>query len=175
MKYIISGKNIEITDALREKVIKQLGKLDKFFHSQVEARVTLSTQKTRQIVEVTIPSNGIIMRAEVADEDMYVAIDRIKEVLERQIRKYKTKLSKKTKGATIRVEEINEMSDVEEEFEFRIVRSKKFPLKPMNVDEAILQMNLLSHEFFIFVNSETKVVNVVYKRKNGNYGLIEPE
>jgi putative sigma-54 modulation protein len=175
MKLIISGKNIEITDALREKVTRKVGKLDKFFNHDIEAHATLSTEKNRHIVEVTIPFNGIILRAEVSSEDMYNSIDKVQEILERQIRRNKTRLSKKVKGGGFKADSFDLMVGGEEEQEYRIVRSKKFSFKPMDIDEAILQMNLVGHEFFMFVNAETKDVNVVYKRKDGNYGLIEPE
>ncbi len=175
MKFIISGKNIEITEALKEKVIAKVGKLDRFFGKELEAHVTLSTQKTRHIIEVTIPFNGIILRAEVSNEDMYTAIDKVEEILERQIRRNKTKLMKKVKDGALKASSFDLTVGGEEEHEYYIVRTKKFQAKPMDVDEAILQMNLVGHEFFMFLNSETKDVNVVYKRKDGNYGLIEPE
>ena len=175
MKIIITGKNIEITDALRERVTKKIGKLDKFFDKDTEAHVTLSVQKMRQIVEVTIPFNGIVLRAEEYNDDMYASIDKTIDVLERQIRKNKTRLERKIYNNEFRIDSHTFDDEVIEEQEFNIVRSKKFAVKPMDVEEAILQMNLLGHAFFMFYNADTRQVNVVYKRKDGNYGLIEPE
>ncbi len=175
MKFIISGKNIDVTEALRERVSKKLGKLEKFFNPETDAHVMMSVQKNRHILEVTIPSNGITLRAEVAGDDMYACIDKAEDILERQIRKNKTRLEKKLHAGSFRPEYFNADVHVEEETDFQIVRTKKFAVKPMPVDEAILQMNLLGHEFFMFSNAQTNQVNVVYKRKNGGYGLIEPE
>lgn len=174
LKFIISGKNLEITDALRDRVINKVGKLDRLFDRETEAHVTMGIEKNRHIVEVTIPFNGIILRGEVASTEMYDAIDRAEEILERQIRRNKTKLMKKMKSGGIRVTEFPEEPQVEEE-EYNVVKTKKFPTKPMDVDEAILQMNLVGHEFFVFMNVDTGQANVVYKRKDGDYGLIEPE
>lgn len=175
MKFIVSGKNIEVTEALKEKVIKKMGKLDKFFNPGTEVHVTMSVQKDRQIIEVTIPFNGVLLRAEEANDDMYASIDKVIDVLERQIRKNKTRLEKKLHEAAFATTNFDITEDIAEEHEFKIVRSKRFAFKPMAVEEAILQMNLLGHEFFMFSNAETEKVNVVYKRKDGNYGLIEPE
>ncbi|MCX7923697.1 MAG: ribosome-associated translation inhibitor RaiA [Clostridia bacterium] len=175
MKFIISGKNIEVTEALKEKVTKKISKLEKFFNPDTEVHVTLSVQKTRQIVEVTIPFNGVVLRAEESNGDMYAAIDKVVDVLERQIRKNKTRLEKKLHEVAFRVENFKFEDEVPEEHNFEIVRSKRFAVKPMAVEEAILQMNLIGHEFFMFSNADTKEVNVVYRRKDGNYGLIEPE
>lgn len=181
MKLIISGKNIEVTDALRERTIKKMSRLERFFSSETEAHITLSVEKIRHIVEVTIPYKGMIFRAEVVNDDMYASLDKAIDILERQIKKNKTRLEKRLReGAFIPAEAPKNLSpvteeDVEEESEFKIVRSKKFAIKPMDVEEAILQMNLLGHEFFVFTNADTNLVNVVYRRKDGNYGLIEPE
>jgi len=173
MKTIITGKNIEVTEGLRERVEKKIGKLDKFFNNETEAHVTLSVQRTRQIAEVTISFNGIVLRAEESNEDMYTSIDKAIDLLERQIRKHKTRLERRLHDNDFRIEDLDFKEEVPEEKEFMIVRSKRFAVKPMDVEEAILQMNLLGHEFFMFYNSESKQVNVVYKRKDGNYGLIE--
>ncbi|AUS98178.1 ribosomal subunit interface protein [Clostridium thermosuccinogenes] len=177
MKFIVSGKNIEVTEALRDRAIKKLSRLERFFSPETEAHVTLSVEKIRQIVEVTIPYKGMIFRAEVANEDMYASIDKAIDILERQIRKNKTRLEKKLRDGAFVAGTVpaNTEAAVEEESEFKIVRSKKFAIKPMDVEEAILQMNLLGHEFFVFSNADTNLVNVVYRRKDGNYGLIEPE
>lgn len=177
MNLKITGKNFEVTDALKEKVNKKLGKLDKFFRPGTEAQVTMSIQRNRHILEVTIATGGITLRAEVAGDDMYTCIDKARDILERQIRKNKTRLAKRLHEGILEQPDAfrPDIGDVEEEKEFRVVRTKRFAVKPMPVDEAILQMNLLGHEFFMFTNAETNQVNVVYRRKDGNYGLIEPE
>ena len=175
MKFIVSGKNMEVTDALKNKVIKKVGKLDKFFGEDAEAYVTMSVEKNRHIIEITIRFNGMVIRAEVANGDMYAAIDKAIDILEGQIRRNKTRLSKKLRTGALKMDNIKPEQVVEEEKEFKIVRSKKFAIKPMDIEEAILQMNLLGHEFFMFRNSDTNQANVVYRRKDGNYGLIEPE
>jgi len=177
MNLKITGKNFEVTDALKEKVNKKLGKLDKFFKPDTEAQVTMSVQRNRHILEVTIVTGGISLRAEVTGDDMYSCIDKAQDILERQIRKHKTRLAKRLHEEVLDQPGAfrPDIDDVEEEKEFRVVRTKRFAVKPMPLDEAILQMNLLEHEFFVFSNAETNQVNVVYKRKDGNYGLIEPE
>lgn len=177
MKFIISGKNIEITEALRNKTVKKLSKLEKFFNTDTDVYVTMSVEKNRHIVEVTIPFNGMVLRAEESSDDMYASIDMVIDVLEEQVRRYKTRLKKRLYDGAIKTEYFEKVNthNVEEEGEFKVVRSKKFAIKPMVVEEAILQMNLLGHQFFVFTNAENEETNVVYKRKDGNYGLIEPE
>ncbi|MGI6778420.1 MAG: ribosome hibernation-promoting factor, HPF/YfiA family [Acetivibrionales bacterium] len=175
MKFIVSGKNIDITEALKDKVIKKLSKLDKYFRKETEANVTMSVEKNRHIMEVTILFDGTVMRAEVENDDMYTCVDKVIDILERQIRKYKTRLEKKLRDFAYEPENFKSNREIDEEDEFKVVRSKKFAIKPMHVEEAILQMNLLGHEFFMFTNADTSEINVVYKRKDGNYGLIEPE
>jgi len=175
MKFIVSGKNFEVTEALKDKITKKLSKLDKFFRKETEAQVTLSVERNRHIMEVTITFDGIVMRAEVENDDMYSCVDKVIDILEGQIRKYKTKLEKKLREGAFKPENFDNTETVDQEQQFNIVRVKKFPIKPMNVEEAVLQMNLLGHEFFMFTNAETMESNVVYKRKDGGYGLIEPE
>ncbi|MHB8065569.1 MAG: ribosome hibernation-promoting factor, HPF/YfiA family [Ruminiclostridium sp.] len=175
MKTIITGKNIEVTEGLKERIAKKIGKLDKFFNNETEAHVTLSIQRVRQIAEVTISFNGIVLRAEESNEDMYTSIDKVIDLLERQIRKNRTRLERRLHNNDFRVQDFKFSEEIPEETDFKVVRSKRFAFKPMDVEEAILQMNLLGHEFFMFSNAESKQVNVVYKRKDGNYGLIEPE
>ncbi len=175
MKFIVCGKNLEVTESLKERAIKKVGKLEKFFNPDTEAHITMSVQKNRQIVEVTIPFNGVVLRAEEANDDMYASIDKAIDILERQIRKYKTKLGKRLHETAFRNDVPGKEFDVDEEREFKVVRTKRFAFKPMTVEEAILQMNLTGHEFFMFSNSETGKANVVYRRKSGDYGLIEPE
>jgi putative sigma-54 modulation protein len=175
MKLIISGKNLELTEGLKDKIKSKIGKLDKFFSHDTEVHVTMSVQKNHHILEVTINYNGVTFRAEVTDSDMYAAIDRVVDIVEGQIRKNKTRLAKKLHEGAFRVENMQSYQEIEEDMEYNVVRSKKFSIKPMTVEEAILQMNLIGHVFFMFSNAETKGVNLVYKRKDGNYGLIEPE
>ncbi len=175
MKFIISGKNFEVTDALKEKIHKKFGKLEKYFSPNTETHVTMSTEKSRHIFEATLFLNGIVLRAEVENTDMYACIDKAVDILEGQIRKNKTRLEKKLHASAFKSDDFKYDSAVEEEREFRVVRTKRFAVKPMTVEEAILQMNLLGHEFFMFSNAKSREVNVVYRRKDGNYGLIEPE
>lgn len=175
MKITISGKNIEVTSALKNAVEKKLTKMDKYFNPDVEAHVTLSVQKTRKIIEVTIPFNGVILRGEESNEDMYASIDLVADKLERQIRKQKTKLQRRAHGDSLRFQYIPEYTDNKDDEESKIVKTKKFAIKPMSAEEAILQMELLGHNFFVYENADDGIVNVIYKRKDGNYGLIEPE
>ena len=170
------GKNVEVTDALREVTEKKLNKLEKYFQEQIEGNVTFSTQKNDKTIEVTINIPGTIIRAEETSDDMYASIDKSVDVLERQIRKYKTKLQKKYKeGQTIRFENVLPLKEEEEDDKPKIVRTKRFSVKPMNSEEAILQMELLGHNFFVFREGDTNQIGVIYKRKDGNYGLIEPQ
>lgn len=172
-----AGKNIEVTNALRNITQKKLGKLDKYFDKDIEVKVTFSTEKNRKIIEVTINLPGTIIRAEESTDDMYASIDRAVDVLERQIRKYKTKLQDKYQNnKTIRFENVVSMNNQDKAVDDspKIVRTKRFGLKPMNTEEAVLQMELLGHNFFVFRDADTADTNVVYKRKDGNYGLIEP-
>jgi putative sigma-54 modulation protein len=175
MKFIVSGKNFDVTESLKDRAVKKLGKLKKFFNEDTEVHVTMSVEKNRHIVEVTIPFNGIVIRAEVVNDDMYASFDKVIDILERQIRRNKTRIEKKIHEGVPLPDYFKGNAEEEEEEEFKVVRSKRFAIKPMTVDEAILQMNLLGHEFFVFSNADTNKANVVYKRKDGNYGLIEPE
>lgn len=174
MNLVISGKNIDITEGLRSAVEEKIGKLERYFNDTTEVHVTLSTEKNRQKIEVTIPMKGSIIRAEETSTDMYVSIDLVEEVIERQLRKYKNKLiDKEQNAAQLSKAFIDE--DAYDEEEINIIRSKKFAMKPMDPEEACVQMELLGHNFFVFRNAETEEVNVVYKRKGNTYGLIEPE
>ncbi len=176
MKVTVIAKNIQLTNALKEAVEKKISKLSKYFNSDVEAKATLSVQKNRQKIEVTIPFNGVILRGEESTEDMYKSIDLVEEKLERQIRKQKTKLARRQTGDSLRFSAIESLNgDSYEDEDAKIVKTKRFTIKPMNEEEALLQMELLGHSFFVFSNAETGDVNVLYKRKDGNYGLIEPE
>lgn len=174
MKITITAKNIELTNALRNIVEKKLSKLERFFEPEIEAHATLSVEKSRQKIEVTIPFNGVVLRGEETNEDMYVSIDYVIDKLESQIRRQKSKIEKRTQGNSLKFQYI---ANVEEDDgdEPKIVKTKKFAFKPMSTEEAVLQMELLGHNFFVYQNAENDEVNVVYKRKDGNYGLIEPE
>ena len=174
MKFIISGKNIDVTDGLRSAVNEKIGKLERYFTDSTEIHVTLSTEKERQKIEVTIPMKGNIIRAEQESNDMYVSIDLVEEIIERQLRRYKTKLIEKQQTAVSLNKAFIEEENEDDE-EIRINRTKRFAVKPMDSEEACVQMELLGHSFFVFRNAETDEVNVVYKRKNHTYGLIEPE
>ena len=174
MKFIIVGRNIEITSGLREAVEEKIGKLEKYFNPGTEVHVTLSVEKERQKIEVTLPVKGSIIRSEQVSSDMYVSIDLVEEVIERQLKKYKNKIIDKHQSSESFSTLFLEDDDAGEE-EIKIVRSKKFDMKPMYPEDACIQMELLGHSFFVFVNAETEQVNVVYKRKGDTYGLIEPE
>lgn len=174
MNITVYGKNIQLTEALKNSATKKLGRLDKFFDGDVDVKVVLNVEKKKQKVEVTIPYGGRILRAEEATDDMYESIDEAVESLEGQLRKHKTRiLNKKHAGESIKFDSFESWTD--EDDAYKIVKTKKFAIKPMSVEEAILQMNLVKHDFFVFLNAESEEVNVVYKRKDGNYGLIEPE
>ncbi|KPU44755.1 putative sigma-54 modulation protein [Oxobacter pfennigii] len=176
MKIIVSGKNIDVTDALKDTVIKKISKLDKYFNPEVEAQATLSVQKNRHIIEVTIPFDGSILRGEEATDDMYTSIDKVLDKLEKQIAKHKTRMERKLKTSSIRLAGTEtDLNDDEDSLTPVIVKTKRFAIKPMPVDEAVMQMDLLGHSFYVFLNGETEEVNVVYKRNDGKYGLIEPE
>ncbi len=174
MKFIIIGKNIEVTPGLKSAVEDKIGKLAKYFNEDTEIHVTLSVEKESQKIEVTIPVKGKIIRSEQVSSDMYVSIDLVEEIIERQLKKYKSKIvDKAERNSSFRPEFIEKEYDDEEEI--KIIRSKKFDIKPMYPEDACIQMELLGHDFFVFCNAETDQVNVVYKRKGNTYGLIEPE
>ena len=174
MKFIISGKNIPVSDGLRTAVEDKLGKLERYFTADTEVIVTLSMAKERQKIEVTIPVKGNIIRSEQTSNDMYVSIDLVEEVIERQLRKYKNKIiDRKQSAGNFQQAFID--NEYEENEEVKIIRSKKFDIKPMYPEDACVQMELLGHNFFVFNNAETDQINVVYKRKGNTYGLIEPE
>lgn len=174
MKITISGRNIEVTPSLRETIEEKLSKLDRYFTPDTEVQVTLSVEKERQKIEVTIPVKGRIIRSEQVSNDMYVSIDLVEEVIERQLRKYKNKIVDKKQSAT-NFQKTYLDNDYMESEEIEIVRAKRFDIKPMYPEDACVQMELLGHSFFVFMNADTDQVNVVYKRKGNTYGLIEPE
>jgi len=176
MKFVIVGRNLEVTPGLRAAVEDKIGKLEKYFNPDTEAHVTLSVEKERQKIEVTIPVKGSIIRSEQVSNDMYVSIDLAAEVIERQLKKYKNKFrAEQQAGAASLRTDFMERDYVEDEDEIKIVRTKKFDIKPMYPEDACVQMELLGHDFYVFCNAETDEVNVVYKRKANTYGLIEPE
>ena len=173
MRFIITGRNIDITEGLKSAVEQKLVNLDRFFAPETEVNVTLSVEKERQKIEVTIPVKGNIIRSEQVSSDMYVSIDLVEEVIERQLKKYKNKIVDKQQNAAAFAQEFVE-KDYDDD-EVKIIRTKRFGIKPMDPEEACVQMELLGHNFYVFFNSETEEVNVVYKRKGNTYGLIEPE
>lgn len=176
MRYIISGKNIDVTDGLKSAIYEKIGKLEKYFTPDTEVHVTLSVEKERQKIEVTIPMKGNIVRAEQVSQDMYVSIDLVEEIIERQLKKYKSKILEQQQAAVnFNRSFVEEETMDEEEDEIQIFRTKRFAVKPMDPEEACVQMELLGHNFFVFRNAHTEEVNVVYKRKANTYGLIEPE
>ena len=181
MQIIIKGKNIEVTDWLREYVEKKIGKLDRYLPSISEARIELTVQKAksaddRQVAQVTLRSDGTILRAEERSDDMFASIDSVADKLHRQIARFKDKRTRRGRaphGEPVPLPE-GEM-DIEEEDEAAVVRVKRFLVRPMLEEEAIEQMELLGHDFFLFYNADTDSMNVVYRRKDGNYGLLQPE
>lgn len=173
MRISITGKNIEVSEYLRDLAEKKMSKLDRYFPADTVAQVTMAVEKNRHIVEVTIPYSGGIIRGEEVTGDMYASIDNVIAKLERQIIRYRTKLEKNLKAEAFNNEPLPEYDDYDEGPS--IVKVKRFSIKPMSVDEAVLQMELLGHSFFVFTNADTEDINVLYKRKDGNLGLIEPE
>ena len=176
MRYKITGRNINVTPGLKAAVEEKIGKLERYFNQDTEVNITLTVEKDRQKIEVTIPVKGTIIRAEQESNDMYVSIDLVEEVIERQLRKYKNKLvAREQEGGNFKQEFFDAEDNIEDDGEIKIVRTKKFGFKPMYPEDACVQMELLGHDFYVFCNAESDEVNVVYRRKNGTFGLIEPE
>lgn len=178
MKYNVICRKVELSDSRKEKLLVKIKKLDKFFDEELECKVLVSEQKNEIVMEITIFSKGFILRAEARDRDLIAAADECMSNLDRQIRKHKTKLAKHLHRPTI--EEYASVVDSTEEIvddssEFKIIKKKRIESKPMTAEEAVLQMNMLGHDFFIFLNPDTRKNNIVYRRKDGNYGLIEAE
>ena len=173
MQVAVRGKNIEITRSLREYVEKKLGKIEKFVDHPISAQVNLYVERGRHIIEVTADLNGLILRGEEATDNMYASIDLVADKLEKQVQKYRSRLRRRGAPAGVEVAPPAD-EDVAADLDGKVVKTKRFPVKPVTVDEAILQMDLLSHDFFVFVNSDTGKVNVVYRRHDGDYGLLEP-
>ncbi len=176
MKVITRGKNIELTEGIETKINKKLSMLDKYFimSDNVEAKVLIRTYPVGQKIEVTIPTDYVLLRAEVIDEDLYNAIDLVIDKLERQIRKYKTRLSRKSKDNKLAFN-VASIEPLETEEEDVLVKTKTISPKPMDMEEAIMQMELIGHSFFVYLDTETDKVSVVYKRHDGKYGLLETE
>lgn len=182
MKFHIRGKNVEVTNPLKEYAERKVGRLEKYFEAPLtDVNITLSVLKNKHTVEVMIPVNAAMLRAEERSEDMYASIDMVIDKLERQIRKLKTRINRRARQEGTQRSVFKEAFEQaaptrphEEDDLFEVVRTKRFMLKPMDVEEAVLQMNLLGHNFYVFSNSATESVNVVYKREDGKYGLIEP-
>ncbi len=175
MNFIISGKNMEVGPRLRNQIESKLGKLERYFTPETDIIVTVSAEKERQKIEVTIPMKGNIIRSEQVSDDMFVSIDLVEEVIERQLLKYKNKLIDKHQEGGFFKQEFVDLDEDDADDEVKIIRTKRFGIKPMFPEDACVQMELLGHNFFVFMNAETDEVNVVYKRKNNTYGLIEPE
>lgn len=176
MNVILTGKNLDITDSLRDQVKKKMRKLERYFEPGTEIQVTMAVEKNRHILEVTIPFDGVILRAEEFTDDMYASIDMVLDKLERQIHKHRTKLERKIRSGAFRDKPLlNEQIVPDDSREPTVVRTKRFAIKPMVLEEALMQMDLIGHSFFVFTNAETEEVNVLYRRRDGNYGLIEPE
>ncbi len=173
MKITITGRKCSPRDSFKEHAEKKLAKIERFFGSDVEAKVTVTVEKSSQAVEITVNNNGMIFRAQERAENMNEALDKCVDTLIRQIRKNKTRIEKKMRNAGF--DAFADEADVPEEVEFELVRRKAVNLKPQSVDEAILQMNLLDHNFYVFVEESIGEVCVVYKRNDGGYGLITPE
>lgn len=179
MEFKISGKNITVTDDLREYVEKRFAKFGKFFTDETEIHVLLSKTRGEEKAEATIPMKGTTIRAEIADDDLYTAIDRLQAAVERQLSKSRNKLIERHQDrpslSSYFVENQDDWDVADEDDTIQIVKTKHFAIKPMDPEEACFQMDMLGHNFYVFYNSETDLVSVVYKRNDGNYGLIEPE
>ena len=176
MRFTFNGRKMEITDSLKAYAEKKLSKLDRLFSGDAEATVVCRTERGRYTAEVTVRSANMLFRAQNTANDMYAAIDEVEDMIERQIRKNKTRLEKRLKsGAFEREIPAEAVNNLESEEDYEVVRIKRFAIKPMDVEEAILQMNLLGHAFYMFRDQESNEVCVVYRRKNGDYGLLEPD
>ena len=178
MKFKFTDKKVQVTDELRDYAERKIGKLDRFFKTESEAFVTFATERGRYIAEVTLKNTGMYYRVADTTNDMFASIDSAVAAIERQIRKNKTRLEKRLRAGSLDRDKkpavVNDLGDEDENQEFKIVRTKMFPVKPMTPEEAVLQMNLLEHEFFVFKNqNRDDAFSIVYKRKQGDYGLIE--
>ena len=177
MRITITGKNIEVSEYLSDLITKKVSKLDKYFPENTEVHVAMAVERNRHIMEVTIPYDGGLIRGEEVTGDMYASIDNVLAKLEKQIMRHRTRLEKNLRAGAFKALDpvyMDSFDSVSEE-ERKVVRVKRFSIKPMDVDEAILQMELLGHSFYVFENADDGKINVLYQRKDGNYGLITPE
>ena len=176
MKYKILCKQVELAESSKQKIIDKIKRLDKFFGSDEECKICVTEQKEQMVVEITFVYKGYLIRSDARNRDLLTAVDMCLSNIDRQIRKNKTKLAKRLRDDDLQNYDINIDSDVDEEVqEFKIIKKKRLETKPMMTEEAILQMNMLGHDFFIYTNPETNSVEIVYKRKDGNYAVIETE
>ncbi|MDD3334767.1 MAG: ribosome-associated translation inhibitor RaiA [Eubacteriales bacterium] len=178
MKTTITGKNMVVTTGINDRVMKKTVKMERYLDPNTEMQVRLTKEKNnRRKCEITVSVGGVILRAEDTNEDnLYVSIDQALAKLERQIHKHRTKLEKRLRVDAFNPQELEYTEEaVENEEQPKVVRQKTFPVRPMSMEDAILQMELLGHDFFVFVNVETDRTNVLYKRKDGDLGLLEPE
>lgn len=174
MTITYTARKVTLRDNFKERVEKKLAKFQKIFSDKAEAHVVVTVEKNRQTVEITIRDNKMIYRAESTMSEMNDALDRVVDILMRQIRKNKTRLEKRVKAGGIDALTAEMPAQEEPEEEYQVVRKKQVMLKPISVEEAILEMNMINHDFFMFINAETDEMNVVYRRANGNYGVLEP-
>lgn len=175
MRLSVTGKGMEVSEYLDGLVNKKAKKLDRYFKADTEVHVMLAIEKSRHICEVTVPFDGVLLRTEEVSGDMYNSIDAALKKLERQIRRHRTKLEKRLHESAYDYD-TPVYEDVDEDFEeAKLVRRKQFPVKPMHLEEAEMQMELLGHSFFVFVDADSNEVNVLYKRKDGDLGLLEPD
>lgn len=178
MRVVITGRNIDVTEALKDKIHEKVGRLDKFFTHETEVHATMSVQKNTQLLEVTIPFNRMVFKASESQADMYASIDKAVDSLERQIVKNKSKFARKTHESKFKHPEFMWEATTpatEQDEEVKLIYEKKLESKPMSVDEAVLQLSILEHKFFMFMNSDTKSINVIYKKDDGHFGLLEPD
>lgn len=173
MNITFTAKKVTVTDAMKERIEKKLGKLEKFFHTDAAAHIIVKSQREQCIVEITVSSKGMMFRAQESSDDFIRSTDRAMDKIIRQIRKNKTRLEKRIKATALESEPYTAGEEIEEDY--ALLRTKQFAVKPMNPEEAILQMNLLGHTFYMFENNLTGLMSVVYHRQDGGYGLIEPQ
>ncbi len=175
MRISIAGKGMEVSDYLKEIVNKKVSKLQRYFDEDTEAHITMSIQRSRHIVEVTIPFDGIVLRGEEATGDMYASIDGVLKKLEKQIHKHRTSLKRRLHEGAFASGDYEYHTELVDEKLPAVVRTKRFVIKPMDIEEAAMQMELLGHQFFVFRNAMSHEINVLYKRNDGDLGLIEPD
>lgn len=175
MRVSIAGKGMDVSDYLKDLVTKKVSKLQRYFDENTEAHITMSIQKSRHIVEVTIPFDGIVLRGEESTGDMYASVDGVIKKLEKQIHKHRTALKKRLHEDAFNKDDEAFALELADEKRPVVVRNKKFVVKPMDIEEAKMQMELLGHQFFVFRNALTNEINVLYQRHDGDYGLIEPD